>query len=53
MVISLAFFGVGAYLGVLAAQQLKDLAPIITGPDYLARAISQKAGKLIGKNPKT
>lgn len=52
MVFSLAFFGVGAYLGAVAAQQLRDYVPIIKGPDILARAISQRAGQLIRRNPK-
>ena len=53
MVLSLAFFGVGAYLGVLAAQQLKDLAPVITGPDHLVRLISDKARQLVNRSPPT
>lgn len=56
MVLSLALFGLGAYLGMLAAQQLQGLVPTITGPDLLARTISQKAAgafwELVRKNPK-
>lgn len=55
MVSSLALFGVGAYFGVWAAQYLKGLVPTITGPDSLARHISQKASQtfreLVHKKP--
>lgn len=57
MVYSLAMFGVGAYLGVLAAQRLKGIVPTLDGPDNLARNISQRAieafRELVHKNPRT
>ncbi|KAK8749474.1 hypothetical protein OTU49_015379 [Cherax quadricarinatus] len=45
--IDLIFLGVGAYFGILGAQQLRGLLPTITGPEDLACSVKQKVGEVV------